>query len=976
MRTLSLEPSLFRFVRLLALVSAIQFGAQRVLGDDNPDSAVVAEGGNESVSLAQWIDGRLATGSASENGPLCNDTEFIRRVSLDLTGMPPTADDARSFSADTTADKRRLLVDRLMASAVHTRHLALTLDVMLMERRPNTLVSQDEWIAWLMSSVRSNKPWNQLVREMILADGDDPANRAPARFILDRGAEPNVVARDIGRMFLGMDLQCAQCHDSPLVSDFLQADYQGLLAFTSPMYTVVRKHGDKDVTVLSERAGTDLTFESVFARGTPHRTGTRLPGTGWIDEPVYLPGEEYDVAPADGVKAVPRFSRRKLLAERLTDGSNAAFNRNAANRLWSVVFGRGVMHPLDMLHPDNAGPAETFLDELGTRFCASGYDIRWFLKELVLTRTYQRAFDFEESGVSQPAIVTQAGEEMQVRLEDAERTARAANDQYSAASTAFDAAEAALIPVSTEFETVRGQYAETWKKLTEARKAAADAAGIVTTKRSTADQALAAATHAETAAGLLSADPELAVIAGKLRERAAQVTAELPALQAAADEKAAAVKPVEDLLATQRVTVEAAQAKLSPLRSELSRTDVARVEARGQLQKASWRVADLKNQMQLNQEVRSYLAVRSEVEGAELVLQRLESEQQQLKKSIDDSTLAMTAIADRMQVAEKELGTVLSSMEAAAGRLAVSEQRYALVADAARSLDAATQFVPADEGLSQTRLAAVGQLSRMETLLNQCRQECDTMTEMHRVASARLETVKSEMQTAQTALSQSQQAIEIAVAAINVEKTKMDETSGRLDSMSHVLASSFSNRFQLSTLRPLSPEQLCWSVFRVTTVYDRYVASERVELDKAAPLTDEQRNDAGVMATREQEIEQRVYDKLKQYIPTYVQFYGGGAGQPQGDFYASADQALFTSNAGQINSWVVPAGDNASERMVKATDPRKAAEELYLGILSRMPAEEEVAEVTAALEGAADRAQVAQELMWGLLNSAEFRFNH
>ncbi len=380
--------------------------------------------------------------------------------------------------------------------------------------------------------------------------------------------------------------------------------------------------------------------------------------------------------------------------------------------------------------------------------------------------------------------------------------------------------------------------------------------------------------------------------------------------------------------------------------------------------------------MQLNQEVSGYLTVRSEIDGAGTVLERLAAEEQQLKKSIDAAALAMSAINDQMQAAEKELGTALSSMNAAAGRLAVSEQRLALVADAARSLDAATQFVPADDELSQTRLAAVTQLSRMETLVNQCRQECDTMTEMHRVASARFETVKAEMQTAQAGISQSQQAMEIAVAAINVEKTKVAENSGRLDSMSHALASSFSNRFRLSTLRPLSPEQLCWSVFRVTTVYDRYVASERVELEKSAPLTDEQKSDAAFLATREQEIEQRVYDKLKQYIPTYVQFYGGGAGQPQGDFYASADQALFTSNAGQINSWVVPAGDNASERMVKATDPRKAAEELYLGILSRMPAEEEVAEVTAALEGAADRAQVAQELMWGLLNSAEFRFNH
>ena len=84
---------------------------------------------------------------------------------------------------------------------------------------------------------------------------------------------------------------------------------------------------------------------------------------------------------------------------------------------------------------------------------------------------------------------------------------------------------------------------------------------------------------------------------------------------------------------------------------------------------------------------------------------------------------------------------------------------------------------------------------------------------------------------------------------------------------------------------------------------------------------------------------------------------------------------MFTANGGSINSWVVPAGDNAAERIVNSTDPRVAAEELYLGILTRMPMEEEVTEVASILAARPDRSKAAQELVWGLISSAEFRFN-
>lgn len=947
-------------------VGSVSSDASRVFAEENP---IRTPG-----QLSGWIDSQLGTQDGG-NDLLCTDAEFIRRVSLDLNGMPPTADEARAFIADPTPNKRTQLIEKLLSSPLFERHLAASLDVMLMERRANTYVAQDEWTAWLLNSVRSNKPWNQLVREMILTDGDDLANRAPARFLLDRNAEPNVVARDVGRMFLGMDLQCAQCHDSPLVSDFLQADYQGILAFTSPTYTIVKKHGDKDVTVLAERSGTDLGFESVFARGTPHRTGPKLPGTEWLEEPILLPGEDYEIAPADGVKSVPKFSRRKLLADQMTGGANRAFNRNAANRLWSMVFGRGIVHPLDMVHPENPSPTGQFLEQMGEHFAAGGFDMKWYLQELVQTRAYQRAFDLE-----QPAVQLVAGQlnpaDLTTQITVAETEEKAAYEQFSAVSSAFDAAEAALVPVALELETARTQYQDTWKKLTEAQKALADANAAHQAKVNTAAQTEAAATHAESAASLLNADAELTALARQLRDKTVAVQAELPALQKAVEEKTAAVKPVEETLAAQRTAFDAVVAKFTPLKSAFVASEKARVVGRERLQAAARSTAALKKQKLALEAVAAVASLQQEITAAESVLASLESESGRLTQELEKLSQQLTTADVSRKAAEQKLAEVNSQMQAAELSVRESETQLTLVREALNSLDKAGAALTGDAELQQTRDSVAAAVVRLESRYTQCCMTRDTMNEMQKLASAGMAEAQGVFASAELAVQQCRQTAELTASSRAEQLQKLAELVPRLNSSRSEVSGTLSDRFQLATLRALTPEQLCWTVFRVTTVYDRYVAGERAELDKTAPLTDAQKADPAQVAAREREIEQRTYDKLKQYIPTYVQFYGGGAGQPQGDFYASADQALFTANGGQINSWVVPTGDNASERMVKATDLTKAAEELYLGVLSRLPDAEETQEVVSILQSSTDRSRAAQELMWGLMNSAEFRFNH
>src|SRR6185436_13139174 len=112
-----------------------------------------------------------------------------------------------------------------------------------------------------------------------------------------------------------------------------------------------------------------------------------------IDEPFFLPGEEYQVAPADNVKSVPKFSRRAKLAELTTNGSNEAFNRNIVNRLWAHMFGRGLVHPLDLQHPENPASTPELLRLLAQQFVAMNFDMRAFLREIALSKAYQRSFD-------------------------------------------------------------------------------------------------------------------------------------------------------------------------------------------------------------------------------------------------------------------------------------------------------------------------------------------------------------------------------------------------------------------------------------------------------------------------------------------------------------------------------------------------------------------------------------------------------
>ncbi len=908
--------------------------------------------------------------------PPCSDAEFLRRVSLDLVGRPPRAKEARQFIADADPDKRQKLVDRLLASPHYPRHMASTLDLMLMERRANTHVAADVWQAWLVQSVRENKPWNVLVREILTTDGADPATRPAARFALDRGSDPHMLTRDVGRIFFGRDMQCAQCHDHPIVRDYLQSDYQGLLALLSPSYALASTVNGAAATVQAERPGTDINFQSVFV-GTPRRTGPRTPDCVMLEEPFYLPGDDYVEGAAGAAGPVPKFSRRTKLAEQATNGSNEAFNRNIANRLWAHMFGRGLVHPVDMHHHDNPASDPELLRLLADQIAAMNYDVRAFLREIALSSTYQRSFDIPVGIVS---MSTQANAEIAKfqALQEALKTECSTSEEaYTTAATAWEEAEAAILPVAAEFDAARQKATEAKTNHDAALQAIADATAALNAKQALAAPVKSAAEAAQAAARTVPEDTALAEAAKQITAKADALAAEIATLTNAVEEKMAASKPTAEALAAARSAAEAANAKVAPLVAAMRKAEEPMLQARHQAASKQESLAAIDRRIETARQIAKLPDVNNlvivaskeadarhaEFAAAEKLVAEIApvvAEHEKQTKTASDASAAAIAVRDAARAELDKHTQAVDALLAASNSAVAAWQKTSqdpVVADAAEKLKQRAEVARTQSDESQKKLEAA-------------EAACKT-------ADAALIAIQEKLAAALADSARRQQALEIAKKNWETAQANAAAKQTEFDKFVAQLTELWTTEFALASLKPLTPEQLCWSVFEVTGVYDRHWQTSVAELDKARPLTEEQKQDPAVLAAREVELEQITFDKLKTNLGTFVSFYGAAAGQPQSDFFSTADQALFAANGGAINSWVAPATGNVTEKIIKEQDPKVAAEELYLTVLTRLPDETETAEVATHLANQQDnKTAAAQELVWALLNSAEFRFNH
>lgn len=839
--------------------------------------------------LHQRIDEIIAAGIVAPPGERADDAEFLRRIFLDLTGTIPPPEKARAFLEDSTPDKRTKLIDELLRKPEHFQHLATTFDVWMMERRAEAHVKSPGWKKYLADSFASNKPYHKLVGEILAADGTEAKNREAARFYLDRLGEPNLITRDVGRLFFGQDLQCAQCHDHPNISDYLQRDYYGMFAFFGRTYLF--QPDKKKPALLAEKAVGGGEFKSVFTDVEATSFPQMLHSKVVLPDPTFDPGEEYEVKPNPKdkeVQPVPKFSRRDQIAKAATESNNPSFNSNIANRLWAQMMGRGLVEPLDFHHASNPPTHPELLDLLASEFAAMNYDMRAFLRELALTETYQRRFEMPAELTRQAIEVK--GEMEALKEEDKRRMeiSRAAAEGLDQAKTAWnEARKIAVVPEAA--------FAVADKKRIAAAAAWMKARDALTASKGAVEKVVEKTLEGKSDPGL--AKLEAAVLTSQKAVDAAKTVLET----ATAD--AAKLKP----------PVDSEQKKVAAVTVTL---DAARKEYNDA--KTAWKLAQRK------------------LKDAETLIEYAAAVQES-KPTIEKAD----QLANELDEVQRE-----------------SDARARLAADlkaAADSAQSARSQLPDDDDLV---MAAA-------------------------VLGDRNEAARVKSDAASKTLASKKAAFEAAASA--AEKLR-EKKAATLES----LTGRWADTFAVGSFTQLTPEQLCHAMLQATGEVNKYPLAGEAdftkklaaqETAKAKPETKpDPKKPAPVIlkeADRVQHVQDYVGTKVNATTKRFVALFGGQAGLPQNDFFATADQALFLANDGTVRGWLRPSGENLSGRLLKMEDAAAIADELYLSILTRPPEAIELTSVRDYLKARGEKkSEAIQELGWALLSSVEFRFKH
>lgn len=311
---------------------------------------------------------------------LCTDAEYLRRVSLDLTGQPPTAEKVRAFLADPAESsvKRQRLLDELIDSPAYAQYWANKFADLLQCNSEN-LGKKGVWVFrnWIEAQFAQNRPYDQFVRELILAKGSTFEN--PAGNYLRALRDPDKMTEDVSQTFLGVRFNCNKCHDHPF-ERWTQNQYYEFGAYFAQ---VAFKRGTlgRDVlirgneTYASEQVSEEIVYASYSGGEVKH------PKHGRVVPPRVPYGEARE--PGTGR------DRREVFADWLTSPENPYFATSAVNRFWSYFLGRGIIDPVDDIRAGNPPSNPELLESLRAEFVASGYDVRKLFRRICESRTYQ-----------------------------------------------------------------------------------------------------------------------------------------------------------------------------------------------------------------------------------------------------------------------------------------------------------------------------------------------------------------------------------------------------------------------------------------------------------------------------------------------------------------------------------------------------------------------------------------------------------
>jgi WD40 repeat protein len=309
---------------------------------------------------------------------VAGDMEFIRRVTLDLTGLPPSADEVRAFAADPTdaRAKREALVDKLIGGDAFVEHWTNKWgDLLQVNRKFLGSEGAAAFRKWIRDEVARNTPYNEFARKIVAADGSNRENPAAGYYKILR--DPGSTTENTTHLFLAIRFNCTKCHDHPFEKWTQDQYYQTAAFFARVGLKADPQSAGKTVGGTAVEGAKPL-YEIVYERTEGEVNHDR---TGAVTPPKF----PYDCK----FEAPPNATRRQQLAAWITSADNPYFARSFVNRLWGYLFGVGVIEPIDDIRAGNPPTNPELLDFLTQEFVKSNFNVRHMLRLICTSRTYQ-----------------------------------------------------------------------------------------------------------------------------------------------------------------------------------------------------------------------------------------------------------------------------------------------------------------------------------------------------------------------------------------------------------------------------------------------------------------------------------------------------------------------------------------------------------------------------------------------------------
>lgn len=393
------------FAAFAAICCTAALAADKSTGKQAPKKAPKSVAKLDSALIDAGINKTLADANLTPQ-KRSSDGEFLRRVSLDLTGTIPNRKEVVAFLASKDPKKREKLIEKRLASPEYVQNMTdFWMDVLLStqngDRRDRNITSLRRWVA---KQIASNTPYDQFVSRLVRAQGYVDRNGAVA-FMLRFQRDQMALAATTSRLFMGAQIECAQCHDHPF-ADWKQNQFLEMAAWFSRMdFRNKLKSTEQIANELSKLKGKQRKryLEQIRRRGSIPGVFEKFSGELVVNErgePITrqnrnISKQRRSISPSfigkvKLEKKDPR-NRREAFAMRMTSPKNKLFAKMAVNRIWSHFFGRGIVNPVDDLSDASLNTHPELFKDLAKSFVAAKFDMKSLIRAIVLSDTYQRA---------------------------------------------------------------------------------------------------------------------------------------------------------------------------------------------------------------------------------------------------------------------------------------------------------------------------------------------------------------------------------------------------------------------------------------------------------------------------------------------------------------------------------------------------------------------------------------------------------